>query len=143
MSLSALNVELVSTIMIRIMSSVCPFIHFSMYNRHIWFSHSIKEFTFLFHWGILLCPELHLFTQPAKPWPIFSAFSGDFIYKVSSTSPTRHFIIHSRKALLNGISPAENRTIPPLKYVLQHCLMAYYTCIRNICVLWACVHVAI
>lgn len=40
----------------------------------------------------------------------------DFIYKVSSTSPTKHFIIHSRKALLNGISPAENRTIPPLKY---------------------------
>lgn len=44
--------------------------------------------------------------------------SGDFIYKVSSLSPTRHFIIHSRKALLNGISPAENRSIPPLKYVL-------------------------
>ncbi|KAB1225636.1 tRNA-dihydrouridine synthase A [Morella rubra] len=40
----------------------------------------------------------------------------DFIYKVSSLSPTRHFIIHSRKALLNGISPAENRSIPPLKY---------------------------
>ncbi|TQE12955.1 hypothetical protein C1H46_001330 [Malus baccata] len=40
----------------------------------------------------------------------------DFIYKVSSQSPTRHFIIHSRKALLNGISPAENRSIPPLKY---------------------------
>ncbi|KAK9683007.1 hypothetical protein RND81_10G112200 [Saponaria officinalis] len=40
----------------------------------------------------------------------------DFIYKVSSSSPTKHFIIHSRKALLNGISPAENRTIPPLKY---------------------------
>ncbi|CAK8565071.1 unnamed protein product [Lathyrus sativus] len=40
----------------------------------------------------------------------------DFIYKVSSLSPTRHFIIHSRKALLNGLSPAENRSIPPLKY---------------------------
>ncbi|XP_028794387.1 uncharacterized protein LOC114750010 isoform X2 [Neltuma alba] len=40
----------------------------------------------------------------------------DFIYKVSSMSPTKHFIIHSRKALLNGISPAENRSIPPLKY---------------------------
>ncbi|RDX97423.1 dusA [Mucuna pruriens] len=36
--------------------------------------------------------------------------------KVSSLSPTKHFIIHSRKALLNGISPAENRSIPPLKY---------------------------
>ncbi|XP_020973859.1 uncharacterized protein LOC107629698 isoform X1 [Arachis ipaensis] len=40
----------------------------------------------------------------------------DFIYNVSSFSPTKHFIIHSRKALLNGISPAENRNIPPLKY---------------------------
>ncbi|KAE9620175.1 putative tRNA-dihydrouridine synthase, aldolase-type TIM barrel [Lupinus albus] len=40
----------------------------------------------------------------------------DFICMVSSLSPTKHFIIHSRKALLNGISPAENRSIPPLKY---------------------------
>lgn len=40
----------------------------------------------------------------------------EFISTVSSLSPTKHFIIHSRKALLNGISPAENRSIPPLKY---------------------------
>jgi tRNA-dihydrouridine synthase A len=26
------------------------------------------------------------------------------------------FIIHARKALLNGLSPAENRTVPPLKW---------------------------
>ncbi|XP_027340178.1 uncharacterized protein LOC113853773 isoform X2 [Abrus precatorius] len=38
----------------------------------------------------------------------------DFIYKVSSLSPAKHFIIHSRKALLKGLSPAENRNIPPL-----------------------------
>lgn len=43
----------------------------------------------------------------------------DFVYKVSTLSPTRHFIVHSRKALLGGISPADNRRIPPLKYVLQ------------------------
>ncbi|CAJ1958917.1 unnamed protein product [Sphenostylis stenocarpa] len=36
--------------------------------------------------------------------------------KVSSLSPAKHFIIHSRKALLRGLSPAENRSIPPLKY---------------------------
>ncbi|KAF5736443.1 tRNA-dihydrouridine(47) synthase [Tripterygium wilfordii] len=47
----------------------------------------------------------------------------DFIYKVSSLSPTRHFIIHSRKALLNGINPAENRTIPPLKYEYFYALL--------------------
>ncbi|KAG9138227.1 hypothetical protein Leryth_001451 [Lithospermum erythrorhizon] len=48
---------------------------------------------------------------------------GDFIYKVSSQSPTRHFIIHSRKALLNGISPADNRRIPPLKYEFYYALL--------------------
>ncbi|MQM18189.1 hypothetical protein Taro_051174 [Colocasia esculenta] len=42
--------------------------------------------------------------------------SGDFVYTVASNSPTRHFIIHARKALLNGLSPAQNRAIPPLKY---------------------------
>ena len=43
--------------------------------------------------------------------------AGDFIYKVSTESPTRHFVIHSRKAFLKGLSPADNRKIPPLKYV--------------------------
>ncbi|KAK1259069.1 hypothetical protein QJS04_geneDACA010256 [Acorus gramineus] len=47
----------------------------------------------------------------------------DFIYTVSSRSSTRHFIIHSRKALLNGISPAENRKIPPLKYEYYFALL--------------------
>ncbi|KAF3490247.1 hypothetical protein F2Q69_00055977 [Brassica cretica] len=40
----------------------------------------------------------------------------DFVHIVSSLSPTKHFIIHSRKALLSGLSPADNRRIPPLKY---------------------------
>ncbi|KAL7120535.1 hypothetical protein ACP275_02G128200 [Erythranthe tilingii] len=47
----------------------------------------------------------------------------DFIHKVSSQSPTKHFIIHSRKALLNGISPKENRSIPPLKYEYFYALV--------------------
>ncbi|KAL3832953.1 hypothetical protein ACJIZ3_007689 [Penstemon smallii] len=47
----------------------------------------------------------------------------DFIYNVSSKSPTKHFIIHSRKALLNGISAKENRTIPPLKYEYYYALV--------------------
>eukprot|EP00252_Welwitschia_mirabilis_P006227 TRINITY_DN17031_c0_g1_i4.p1 TRINITY_DN17031_c0_g1~~TRINITY_DN17031_c0_g1_i4.p1 ORF type:complete len:259 (+),score=39.87 TRINITY_DN17031_c0_g1_i4:138-914(+) len=38
-----------------------------------------------------------------------------FVETVSSLSPTKHFIVHARKALLKGLSPAENRTIPPLK----------------------------
>ncbi|XP_068636576.1 uncharacterized protein [Aristolochia californica] len=39
-----------------------------------------------------------------------------FIDTVASHSPTKHFIIHARKALLSGLSPAENRKVPPLKY---------------------------
>lgn len=30
------------------------------------------------------------------------------------------FIIHARKAILSGLSPAENRTIPPLKWDVAH-----------------------
>uniref|UniRef100_A0A1D1XTA0 tRNA-dihydrouridine synthase A n=1 Tax=Anthurium amnicola TaxID=1678845 RepID=A0A1D1XTA0_9ARAE len=47
----------------------------------------------------------------------------DFVYTVASNSPARHFIIHARKALLNGLSPAENRKIPPLKYEFYFALM--------------------
>uniref|UniRef100_A0A0D3FTP0 tRNA-dihydrouridine synthase n=1 Tax=Oryza barthii TaxID=65489 RepID=A0A0D3FTP0_9ORYZ len=35
----------------------------------------------------------------------------EFVDKVVSKSPTRHFIIHARKALLSGLSPAENRNV--------------------------------
>ena len=41
-------------------------------------------------------------------------FIRNFIEVVSSNSQTKHFIIHARKAILNGLSPAENRKIPPL-----------------------------
>uniref|UniRef100_A0A5B7BMY3 Putative tRNA-dihydrouridine(20a/20b) synthase [NAD(P)+]-like isoform X1 n=1 Tax=Davidia involucrata TaxID=16924 RepID=A0A5B7BMY3_DAVIN len=54
----------------------------------------------------------------------------DFIYKVSSQSPTRHFVIHSRKALLNGISPADNRKIPPLKYEYYFALLRDFPDLR-------------
>jgi len=50
-----------------------------------------------------------LFLSP-KPYPV-------------SKSPTRHFIIHARKALLNGLSPAENRKVPPLKYEYYFALL--------------------
>ena len=41
----------------------------------------------------------------------------DFIEKVSAAG-TSHFIIHARKAWLKGLSPKENREIPPLNYDL-------------------------
>jgi tRNA-dihydrouridine synthase A len=43
-------------------------------------------------------------------------FVHDFVDTVSSRAPVRHFIVHARKAWLKGLSPAENRTVPPLWY---------------------------
>ncbi|XP_038975043.1 tRNA-dihydrouridine(20/20a) synthase-like isoform X2 [Phoenix dactylifera] len=47
----------------------------------------------------------------------------DFVYAIVSNSPTRHFIVHARKALLSGLSPAENRKVPPLKYEYYFALL--------------------
>ncbi|CAK9002819.1 unnamed protein product [Durusdinium trenchii] len=42
-------------------------------------------------------------------------FTREFIQTVAQGG-CKHFIIHARKAWLNGLSPAQNRTIPPLHY---------------------------
>ena len=42
-------------------------------------------------------------------------FLYDFIDQTSSAG-CDHFIIHARKAILKGLNPKENRTIPPLDY---------------------------
>ncbi|GAB0493029.1 hypothetical protein MMPV_004301 [Pyropia vietnamensis] len=39
-----------------------------------------------------------------------------FVDTVSSAGGVRHFSIHARAAILNGLSPAQNRSIPPLRY---------------------------
>ena len=41
----------------------------------------------------------------------------DFLERVSAAG-VRHFVIHARKAWLQGLSPKENREIPPLDYGL-------------------------
>jgi tRNA-dihydrouridine synthase A len=43
------------------------------------------------------------------------AFLHSFVEKVS-TAGCRTFIVHARNAILKGLSPKENREIPPLKY---------------------------
>jgi tRNA-dihydrouridine synthase A len=43
------------------------------------------------------------------------AFLDDFVGRVAATGCDT-FIIHARKAILAGLSPKENREIPPLKY---------------------------
>lgn len=40
----------------------------------------------------------------------------DFVGTLAHKTPCRTFIIHARNAWLNGLSPKENRDIPPLKY---------------------------
>jgi tRNA-dihydrouridine synthase A len=40
---------------------------------------------------------------------------SDFVARIHKKG-CQHFIIHARKAWLQGLSPKENRTIPPLKY---------------------------
>mmetsp|Transcript_10071 Transcript_10071/g.13190 ORF Transcript_10071/g.13190 Transcript_10071/m.13190 type:complete len:408 (+) Transcript_10071:69-1292(+) len=39
---------------------------------------------------------------------------------VSSIPECDHFIIHARNCILKGLSPAKNRTVPPLKYHYVH-----------------------
>jgi tRNA-dihydrouridine synthase A len=39
-----------------------------------------------------------------------------FVQIVHEEGKTDHFIVHARIAILEGLSPSENRTIPPLRY---------------------------
>ena len=40
---------------------------------------------------------------------------SDFVFQISNKG-CQHFIVHARKAWLKGLSPKDNREIPPLKY---------------------------
>ncbi len=48
----------------------------------------------------------------------------DMVHFVSTVAQTscRHFTVHARKAWLQGLSPKDNRTVPPLRYGEVHCL---------------------
>lgn len=43
-------------------------------------------------------------------------FLEDFVHTISTDGGCQTFIIHARKAWLKGLSPKENRDIPPLQY---------------------------
>jgi tRNA-dihydrouridine synthase A len=47
------------------------------------------------------------------------AFVRDFVGTVAAAGATA-FIVHARNAVLKGLSPKENREIPPLKYSFVH-----------------------
>jgi tRNA-dihydrouridine synthase A len=54
-----------------------------------------------------------------EEWPTLEGF----VRKISAAGCTR-FIVHARKAWLQGLSPKENRDVPPLRYELVHRLKA-------------------
>lgn len=49
----------------------------------------------------------------------------DFLERVSAAG-VQHFVIHARKAWLKGLSPKENREIPPLDYALVQQMKAQF-----------------
>ena len=53
----------------------------------------------------------------------------DFIRRVAD-SGCRHVIIHARKAWLHGLSPKENRDVPPLDYPLVHAMKRQFPMLR-------------
>ena len=63
--------------------------------------------------------------------------------RIVADAGCRHFIVHARKAWLQGLSPKENRTVPPLRYGDVHRLKQEFpklwieingglTCLRHI-----------
>lgn len=43
-------------------------------------------------------------------------FINNFVRIVNQNGLITHFVVHARNAILKGLNPAENRTVPPLKY---------------------------
>ena len=54
-----------------------------------------------------------------------------FVAEVADAGCTT-FVVHARKAILGGLSPKENRTIPPLRYDVVYRLKADFPGLRII-----------
>ena len=67
----------------------------------------------------------------------------DFVHQVSDGG-CRQFYVHARKAWLDGLSPKENRTIPPLRYEYVYRLKTRFPeleiCINGGIVDWSSIH---
>ena len=48
-----------------------------------------------------------------------------FISTVSERSGVKHFVVHARKCILAGLSPAQNRMIPPLRCGPSSAMLAW------------------
>lgn len=55
---------------------------------------------------------------------------ANFIERVSTRGGVRSFTLHARKAVLGGLSPAQNRQIPPLRYHLVRRLAEDFPTLR-------------
>ncbi len=53
-----------------------------------------------------------------------------FVATVSQEGGVLHFVVHARKAVLSGLSPAENRSIPPLRYDVVYQLVRDFPQLR-------------
>lgn len=53
----------------------------------------------------------------------FEFFHG-FVKHITDTSPCARFYVHARKCWLHGLSPRQNRTVPPLNYQYVYDLKA-------------------
>ena len=53
-------------------------------------------------------------------------FMRDFVGTLAERGGCRVFIVHARNAWLQGLSPKENREVPPLRYELVHRLKAEF-----------------
>lgn len=66
--------------------------------------------------GTLSAPPPHTQTRLGVDDADSYAQLASFVQTVSVRGGVTDFIIHARKCLLNGISPAKNRSIPPLRH---------------------------
>ena len=53
-----------------------------------------------------------------------------FVSIVSTRGGVSHFVVHARRAVLGGLSPHQNRVVPPLRYNLVHRLAADFPELR-------------
>lgn len=56
-----------------------------------------------------------------EEWPALSGF-----VRTLAEAGCRHFIVHARKAWLRGLSPRQNRDVPPLRYDLVYRLKSEF-----------------
>ena len=69
--------------------------------------------------GLIICQAALADSTCRAPAGVDDADSYDqlcsFVQTVSQQSGVRHFVVHARKCILHGLSPAQNRTVPKLK----------------------------